>query len=167
MIINVFSNGTLKIGAELYRCALGRKGVGVKEKEGDGLTPAGRFSLGPVYYRDDRLKRPKTNLTCIPISENDGWSDDPTDPAYNQPVKLPHPYSHEILFRDDHLYDVLIVMDYNREPTVAGKGSAIFMHVAKSSYEATEGCVALELSDLEAVLEHCDDYTVLEVNLQD
>jgi len=135
-------------GAERWRCAIGRGGLGEKGGEGDGVTPAGRWTMRRVLYRADRVERPATALPCRIIEPDDGWCDDPADPAYNRPVLLPYSASHEKMTRDDHLYDVVVVLAHNDDPVVPGAGSAIFLHVARDDYGPTEGCVALALPDL-------------------
>ncbi len=151
MNLMVSADGTLRIGAEQVRCALGRSGIRDPKTEGDGATPAGCFALRRVLYRTDRIASPVTRLDTLPIGPQDGWCDAPADPAYNRPVALPYPASTESLWRDDGLYDVVVVLD----PPVAGRGSAVFMHVARPGYAPTEGCVALALADLLAVLRKC------------
>lgn len=148
------------------RCALGRGGVRADKREGDGATPAGRFSLGPVYFRPDRTPAPGTGLTVIAIDPGLGWCDDPAHGAYNRPVRLPHPARHERMWRDDGLYDLLAVIGYNLDPAVPGLGSAIFLHVAKPGCEPTEGCVALALPDLRALLALCGPEDVLRIEAQ-
>ncbi len=138
------------------RCALGRGGIGLKGGEGDGVTPVGRFALRGIMVRTDRLAIPETALGSSSIGKNDGWCDDPASPDYNKRVKLPHSASHEELWRDDALYDVIVEVGYNDDPVEPGKGSAIFIHVARPGYEPTEGCVALKLDDLLALLKTCD-----------
>jgi L,D-peptidoglycan transpeptidase YkuD (ErfK/YbiS/YcfS/YnhG family) len=139
-------------GPAAWRCAIGRGGLGAKTREGDGITPVGRWTLRRVLYRADRLAKPETALPCQAIAPDDGWCDDPTDPAYNRPVRLPYPASHERLSRDDSLYDVVVVLGHNDDPVVPGAGSAVFLHVARGDYGPTEGCVALALPDLLALL---------------
>ncbi|MGD1880383.1 MAG: L,D-transpeptidase [Kiloniellaceae bacterium] len=139
-------------GGQARRCAIGRGGLGRKEREGDGITPIGRWPMRRVLYRADRLEKPVTALPCQAIGPDDGWCDDPADPAYNRPVTLPYPAGHERLTRDDHLYDVVVVLAHNDDPVVPGAGSAIFLHVARNDYGPTEGCVALALPDLLDVL---------------
>lgn len=136
------------------RCALGRGGVVEAEakREGDGATPLGVWPLRRVLWRPDRLERPPTALPTAPLSPDDGWSDDPADPAYNRPVGHPHPHSAERLWREDGLYDVIVVLAHNDHPAVPGLGSAIFLHCAKPGFPPTEGCVALARDDLLAVL---------------
>lgn len=134
------------------RCALGRSGVFVDKREGDGATPAGCWTLRWVMYRPDRVAAPITALPVTQLQPDDGWCDDPGHSDYNRPTRLPHPASCESLWRDDHLYDVVVVLGHNDDPPVSGLGSAIFLHVAKPGWQATEGCVALALPDLLALL---------------
>lgn len=143
---------TLDWGVGAKRCAIGRGGIGAKGGEGDGITPIGTFPIRRVLYRSDRLS-PQTKLAASPIAQDDGWCDAPDDPNYNRPVKLPYDASHERMWREDRLYDVVVVLGYNDDPVIAGKGSAIFLHVAQPDYGPTEGCVALALPELLAVLE--------------
>lgn len=133
---------------ERLRCALGRGGVVRDKREGDGATPAGIWPVRRLLYRPDREALPDTALPVSPISETDGWCDDPGDPAYNTPVTLPYPARCEALWRADALYDLVVVLGYNDDPPVAGLGSAIFLHVARPDYGPTEGCVALAADDL-------------------
>ncbi len=136
-------------------CALGRGGVGQKRAEGDGITPVGRFPLRRVFYRPDRIPNPATALAVVALEATDGWSDDPADKAYNTLVSLPHPASHERLWRHDGLYDVIIETGFNDDPVIPGKGSAIFIHIARDDFAPTEGCVALKRDDLLRVLALC------------
>jgi L,D-peptidoglycan transpeptidase YkuD (ErfK/YbiS/YcfS/YnhG family) len=147
------SAGSLRIGPNVLRCAIGRGGIAQKGGEGDGITPVGTFPIRRVLFRPDRVARPKTGLPVAEIARDDGWCDAPQDANYNLPVKLPYPASAESLWREDHLYDVVVVLGYNDDPVVPGKGSAIFLHVAKPDYATTEGCVAFALPDLLKVLE--------------
>jgi L,D-peptidoglycan transpeptidase YkuD (ErfK/YbiS/YcfS/YnhG family) len=149
-----------------WRCALGRGGVaptGTK-REGDGATPAGLWPLRRLLYRPDRLSAPKSRLPVATLKPNDGWCDAPGDPAYNQPVILPYPASAEHLWRDDGLYDVIVVLGYNDAPVVPGRGSAIFLHIARPDYSPTEGCVALAQSDLLAILETATTWDALRIH---
>jgi L,D-peptidoglycan transpeptidase YkuD (ErfK/YbiS/YcfS/YnhG family) len=134
------------------RCAVGRGGIGLKQREGDGITPTGKWPLRRVFFRGDRLDAPKTILPVEKIDPDDAWCDIPGDPNYNRLVRLPYATLNERLWRDDHLYDVIAVVGFNDSPVVQGKGSAIFVHVGRENYEPTEGCVALVLDDLLAAL---------------
>ncbi|MBW7851780.1 MAG: L,D-transpeptidase family protein [Rhodospirillales bacterium] len=144
--------GRLRWRGRNHRCALGRGGVLTAKVEGDGATPAGRHPLRRVLYRPDRVTPPVTGLPVAALSPNDGWCDDPAHGDYNRMVRLPHPARCEALWRDDAIYDVIVVLGYNDDPVVAGRGSAIFLHVARPGYASTEGCVALSLPDLLTVL---------------
>lgn len=152
--IVVSSDGWLRFGGLKFRCALGKGGCKPEadKREGDGATPLGRYPLRQVLYRPDRLAMPATRLPCRALDPSDGWCDDPADPAYNRPVKLPYGASHEKLWREDHVYDVIVVLGHNDDPPIPGLGSAIFMHLARPDYTGTEGCVALALPDLQALL---------------
>jgi L,D-peptidoglycan transpeptidase YkuD (ErfK/YbiS/YcfS/YnhG family) len=135
-------------GAGPRRCAIGRSGIGTKLREGDGITPEGRFVLRRVVYRPDRVSPPRTMLPLNGIAETDGWCDDPEDASYNRPVTCPYPARAEALWREDALYDVVAIIGFNDEPVESGKGSAIFLHVAHPDYRPTDGCVALSFCDL-------------------
>jgi L,D-peptidoglycan transpeptidase YkuD (ErfK/YbiS/YcfS/YnhG family) len=147
------TRGWLKLGHLTFPCALGRTGFEVRKREGDGATPIGTWRLRCVLYRADRLRHPRTALLIGPLRSDDGWCDDPTDRNYNRPVKHPYPASAERLWRADGLYDVLVVLDCNTCPRLRGRGSAIFLHVARSDYAPTAGCIALARAHLLRVLE--------------
>ena len=163
MRLQVFSDGWLIAGANRYRCALGPAGVRADKREGDGATPAGAFPLRRVLYRADRRDAPETPLPTATIAEQDGWCDAPEDPAYNQPVVLPYPASAEALWRDDHVYDVIVVLGHNDAPPQPGAGSAVFFHLARPDYAPTEGCIAVAAGDMEAILAACGPDAVMEV----
>ena len=136
----------------MFPCALGKGGVSATKREGDGATPVGCFPVRRVLFRPDRSDPPATALPLSPISEADGWCDDPRDPAYTQPVRLPFGPSHERLWRSDPLYDVILVIGHNDSPPVPFMGSAVFMHLARPDWTPTEGCIALARADLETLL---------------
>jgi L,D-peptidoglycan transpeptidase YkuD (ErfK/YbiS/YcfS/YnhG family) len=123
--------------------AVGRTGVKADKREGDGATPAGTFPLVSVLYRKDRVNPPTSHLPVRALAPNDGWVDEPADARYNRPVELPYPASAEEMWRADSLYDVLVVIGYNMEPVIPGRGSAIFLHVATPDFAPTAGCVAV------------------------
>lgn len=149
------SLGWLAAAPGRFRCALGRAGIGADKREGDGATPAGRFPLRRVLFRPDRLPPPATALPVAAIGPADGWCDDPLDPAYNRPVVLPHGGSHERLWRDDRLYDLVVVIGHNDDPVLAEAGSAVFVHVAAPDWAPTAGCIALALPDLLMLVRDC------------
>jgi len=163
MNIIVRDPGEILYDDKVLRCALGRGGIGPKTGEGDGLTPVGIYPLRSVFYRPDRLDRPKTGLLTIPLLHTDGWCDDPGHIDYNRQVRTPFEASHEKMWRKDALYDVVVVLGFNDDPVRPGLGSAIFMHVARPEYESTEGCVALTLKDLLSVLEGCTTDSQIEI----
>jgi len=139
-------------GAGKKRAAIGPSGIAVKAGEGDGITPRGSFPVREIFYRADRIAKPVTALPMRAIAREDGWCDEPNDPNYNRLVKLPYPASSEAMWREDHLYDLVVVMGYNDDPVVPAKGSAIFVHLATPSYSHTQGCVALALEDALAAI---------------
>jgi L,D-peptidoglycan transpeptidase YkuD (ErfK/YbiS/YcfS/YnhG family) len=135
--------GSLRLGNLWFPCALGRSGSRARKREGDGATPIGCWRVREVLYRPDQVPRPKTRLPVRVICPHDGWCDAPADANYNRRVRLPYRASAERLWREDRLYDVIVVLGYNDVPRSRGRGSAIFMHVAKQGYAPTEGCIAL------------------------
>jgi len=144
--------GTLIFEGREIPCALGRGGVRADKREGDGATPIGRFPIRRVMFREDRLGKLTTALPAAAIARDDGWCDDADDAAYNKPVKLPYAGRTESMWRDDHVYDAVVILGHNDDPVVAGAGSAIFLHMAKPEYTGTEGCVAVARDDLFKVL---------------
>lgn len=148
----VHRDGRFVLQGAVFRAALGRRGVTEHKAEGDGATPVGLMPLRRVLYRADRLRAPDCAVPVEPIAENDGWCDDPLSADYNRLVRLPQDAHHEELWRTDGLYDVIGVLGWNDAPVVKGRGSAIFLHVARSDYAPTDGCVALALADLLHVL---------------
>lgn len=139
-----------------FRCTVGRGGLAADKREGDGATPIGCWPLRRLLYRADRLNPPETGLPRQAIRASDGWCDDPADRNYNRPVTRPYGASHEALWRDDGLYDLIVVLGHNDDPPRPGAGSAVFLHVARPDYGPTEGCVALRQDHLLAVLAKVD-----------
>jgi L,D-peptidoglycan transpeptidase YkuD (ErfK/YbiS/YcfS/YnhG family) len=156
VIVTAYADGWIELPGRLARCALGRGGVvavGAK-REGDGASPAGLWPLRQVLWRPDRGEPPATRLSNSPLARDDGWCDAPDDPAYNRLVKLPHGASAETLWREDRVYDLIVILGYNDAPVAPGAGSAIFLHLAKPDFSPTEGCVALAPGDLIHLLAH-------------
>jgi L,D-peptidoglycan transpeptidase YkuD (ErfK/YbiS/YcfS/YnhG family) len=146
--------GRLIFDGLMLRCALGKGGVrpATGKRESDGATPAAIMPLRRVLFRADRGPAPRCAVPVEPIARDDGWCDDPAHAAYNRPVRLPFAASHEVLWRDDHLYDIVGVLGWNDDPVERGRGSAIFLHLAREGFAPTEGCVALALPDMRALL---------------
>ena len=162
IIIN--KSGYLKYKDFKFKCALGRAGVGKKKIEGDNITPKGTFGIVKIYYRSDRIKKISSKYKLIKIIKTMGWCDDPKSRKYNQPIKLPNKYSHEILYRRDDIYDLILVLNYNMKPTIKNKGSAIFIHVTKKNYKKTAGCIALKKSDLICLVKEITKNTKVIIN---
>ena len=145
--------GRATFRGQAYRCAIGRGGIANDKTEGDGVSPVGDFDFVRVLYRPDRGDRIGTRIDSAPIGRADGWCDDPGHADYNRPVVLPHDASCETLWRDDALYDLVVVTSHNSDPVVPGAGSAIFVHIAGGpDYPPTEGCIAFTRDDLEQIL---------------
>ncbi len=150
----VDKNGLFTWKGGEFRAAIGKGGFlpAAEKREGDGASPVGVWPLRRVLYRPDRVSPPKTALPVAALEPDMGWCDDPNDPNYNMPVLHPYRASAERLWREDELYDVIVVLGHNDDPVVPGAGSAIFLHCAKPGYPPTEGCIALQRDDLLNVL---------------
>jgi L,D-peptidoglycan transpeptidase YkuD (ErfK/YbiS/YcfS/YnhG family) len=155
MDIRVFADNILMLNSERIDCALGSGGVRPIKQEGDKATPVGCFPFRRVLYRADRVAPPATRLPVAALAPDDGWCDAPADPRYNRQVTLPYPARHEVLWRDDHVYDLIVIIGHNDDPPRPGAGSAIFLHSARATLAPTEGCVALHEPDLRRLLEIC------------
>jgi len=163
-MIIVKKSGYLKYKNLKFRCALGEAGIKKKKKEGDNVTPKGIFKIIKMYYRSDKIKNITTDIKKIKIKKNMGWCDDPSSDLYNQQIKLPNIFSHEKLYRNDNLYDLILVLNYNINPTAKHKGSAIFIHIAKNSYKKTKGCIALKKKNLIELISKIKKNTKIKVN---
>ena len=164
MDITVDPSGTVEWNGQIVPCAIGRAGVTDDKCEGDGATPVGRFPLRRVLYRRDRIARPATSLPAAPLNPLDAWCDDPNDFEYNRLVRQPYGASVELMWRDDHLYDIVTVVGHNDDTVAPGKGSAIFLHIARPDFAPTEGCVAVSQENLLRILAECEATTRLCVN---
>jgi len=140
--------GILRCGALTLPCALGRSGVTHLKREGDGATPAGRHRLLSLYVRRDRLAGPPTAVPARALRHEDGWCEDPRHGRYNCPIRLPSSAGHETMWREDRLYDVVGVLDWNLRPRIRRRGSAIFLHLCRENFGPTAGCIALKGPDL-------------------
>ena len=148
------------------KCAIGKRGIGNKTKEGDLITPKGIYKAKYVLYRKDRVKKIKTKLKKIIIRKNMGWCNDVRSNQYNKLIKLPFNYSHEKLYKKENIYDIILVLNYNMSPIIKNKGSAIFIHVSKRNYKKTEGCVALKKIHLIKVLKELKNNTAIKIVAQ-
>jgi L,D-peptidoglycan transpeptidase YkuD (ErfK/YbiS/YcfS/YnhG family) len=161
--ITVRSENELVFNGHTYRCAIGRNGFTVSPKEGAKKTPIGSFALRECWYRADRLSAPKTGLPLHIIKKNDGWCDDPTDKHYNTHVTLPFAHSHEEMWREDGIYDIVVTIGFNDSPVVSGIGSAIFLHLAKPDFAPTLGCIAIKKKDMLDILSECSTASVIHI----
>ena len=144
----VVKNGFLSYQNQKYKCSIGYNGLTNNKSEGDGCTPIGTFKINKILYRPDKINNYKFNLDSEIIEERNGWCDDAKSDLYNQKINFPFNQSAECLYRNDDLYDIVCVIDYNLNPIIKGKGSAIFLHVASDDYSPTHGCVAIKKNDL-------------------
>lgn len=148
--------GIARFQGRLIPCAIGRGGIVSDKREGDGGTPVGVWRMESVFYRADRVQRPRTALPIRAVGPRDGWCDDPAAADYNQPIPLPATCSHERMRRGDSLYDIGVVLDHNRHPPEPGKGSAIFVHCWRAPRFPTAGCLAFTPADLRWILARWD-----------
>ncbi|SMC88699.1 L,D-transpeptidase family protein [Rhizobium sp. RU36D] len=144
----------LSFGPLSIKAALGRSGITSLKREGDGGTPRGTLRILYAYRRGERNGHLPTPLPTRRIKADMLWCDASEHPAYNRPVKAPFVASHEKLLRQDRLYDVCVVLDWNIRQRRRGCGSAIFFHLAKPGYQPTEGCIAVSLRDMQRLLPH-------------
>ena len=146
MIIRLKNKDTLNVGEFKLKCCIGKKGISKNKVEGDLRTPSGKFNLGNLYWRSDRIKKPETKLFCKKIKKNMGWCNDSSSPYYNKEIQINKKIKYEKLYRHDCKYDLFILIKYNYLKTKKNKGSAIFIHITKN-YKATAGCIALSKKD--------------------
>jgi L,D-peptidoglycan transpeptidase YkuD (ErfK/YbiS/YcfS/YnhG family) len=148
------SKGILSAGNRQFPCALGRKGITAGGFEGDGATPAGVYQFLQAWYRPDREALRPTGLPIKRIAPNSGWCDAPSNPNYNRAIKRPYPASHEIMHREDQLYNWCLVFDHNYTKRMRNLGSAVFFHVARENFAPTEGCIAIQPNDMRWLVGH-------------
>ena len=145
------------------KCAIGKRGIRVKKREGDLITPVGRYKIKYVLYRKDRIKRIQSKLRKIIIKKTMGWCNDPRSNKYNKLIYLPFDYNYEKLFRKENIYDIILVLNYNMRPIKKSKGSAIFIHIAKKNYIKTQGCVAIKKAQLLEILKRVRSNTLVKI----
>jgi L,D-peptidoglycan transpeptidase YkuD (ErfK/YbiS/YcfS/YnhG family) len=157
------SRGVLLAGARVLPAVLGRSGIAANKREGDGTTPRGRFRLIRLWWRADRLPRPMTRLPVRRIDPALAWCEDPADRRYNRAFRRSANEPGDRLWREDRLYDLVIELSHNTRPRVAGRGSAVFVHVARPDRSPTAGCVALEANDLRRLLGRLGPHTWIDI----
>ena len=163
MHINI-NNKYLLINYYKVKCAIGKRGIGKKLKEGDKITPKGRYKVKYILYRKDRISHLSSKISAYIIKKNMGWCDDPRSKDYNKLIRYPFKYSAEKLYRKDNIYDIILVLNYNLNPTIKNKGSAIFIHVARRDYRFTRGCIAVSKKDLKRIVKQIDKKTIIKIN---
>ena len=146
------TRGWLTAGPLAFPVALGRGGILANKREGDGATPRGVFRALRLWWRADRAPRPTTLLPVRRIAPDDAWCEDPTDRRYNRPIRMAPGQTGDRLRRDDHLYDFIVEIDHNTRPRIAGRGSAVFIHLARPGLGPTAGCVAMPKVRLDQLL---------------
>jgi len=155
------ARGWLVAGAAHIPIALGRAGIAANKREGDGATPRGRFRLMRLWWRADWVMRPSTRLPVRRITPTDAWCEDPADRRYNRPIRLAAGQPGDRLWREDRVYDLVVELDHNTRPRVAGRGSAVFVHVARPGLAPTAGCIALAAPALRRLLPQLGPRTLL------
>ena len=146
------------------KCSIGKRGIKVKKSEGDQITPKGKFKITFILYRKDRTANFKSRITKKSIKKNMGWCDDPNSKYYNKLIRFPFKHSAEKLYRKDATYDLILVLNYNLNPIVKGKGSAIFIHIAKKNYKKTLGCIAVKKNDLKKIVKEIKKSTIVNIS---
>lgn len=146
------------------KCAIGKKGIGKKQKEGDQITPKGIFRVKKILYRKDKVKGLKSKIKKIPIKKGMGWCDDPLSKDYNKLIYYPFKYGSENLYKKNNIYDIILVLNFNMQPIKKAKGSAIFIHVAKNNFQPTEGCIAIKKIELKKLVNFIKDKTKIIIN---
>ena len=157
-------NKNLSISHYKIKCAVGKRGIEVKKKEGDLITPKGNFKIKSILYRKDRIIKLSSKIKKVAIQKNMGWCDDPRSNRYNKLIRFPFNFSAEKLYRVDNIYDIILVLNYNFKPVIKNKGSAIFLHVAKKNYKKTRGCIAVNKRDLKRIINMINNKTVVYIN---
>jgi L,D-peptidoglycan transpeptidase YkuD (ErfK/YbiS/YcfS/YnhG family) len=156
--------GWLSAGPRVIKVAIGRSGIKANKREGDGATPTGRYRLVRLWWRADRLPRPRTMLPVRPITTEDGWCEDPADRRYNRPIRIGPGQPGDRLTRADSLYDLIIEIDHHQRPRIAGRGSAVFIHVARADMTPTAGCVSMPVGMLKRLIERLGPRTTITIH---
>ena len=145
------------------KCAVGKRGISIKKKEGDFITPKGTFKIREIFYRKDRVQNLITRIKKTVIRKNMGWCDDPKSSKYNKLIYFPFKYRAEKLYRSENIYDIILVLNFNMNPVKKNKGSAIFIHVAKKNFQPTQGCIALNKFELIKLVKSIKINTVVKI----
>ena len=145
------------------KCAVGKRGIGAKKREGDLITPKGKYKILQIFYRADRVTNLISKISQIKIKKNMGWCDDPRSKNYNKLIRLPFKFTSERLYRKDNVYDIILVLNYNINPIRKAKGSAIFIHISKKNFSPTKGCVAIKKVEIKKLVKKIDKKTIVKI----
>ena len=159
----IIKNKKLFFNNYKVKCSIGKRGIGNKKKEGDNVTPRGKFKISYLLYRKDRVSKLKTKISKLAIQRNMGWCDDQTSKQYNKLIRFPFKFSAEKIHRSDNIYDIILVLNFNCNPVRKNKGSAIFIHIAKKNYKNTQGCVAVNKRDLRNIIKQINKQTIVNI----
>ena len=159
----LIKNKSLTYNNYKVKCALGKRGIGIKKKEGDLITPKGIYKIKGILYRQDKVKNLRTKIRKKEIDKKMGWCDDPNSKKYNQLIKLPTKFSYERLYRKDEIYDIIFILSFNTKPIKKNKGSAIFIHIAKRNYSPTKGCIAIKKNDIKKLAREINTKTLVKI----
>ena len=162
MLIKIKNKAYLTVDDFKLKCSIGKNNTKLKKNEGDNSTPKGIFSIGKLYYRKDRVKKPISKIKTKIITKNMGWCDDPENKNYNKEIKIPSEIKHEKLFKKDNSYDYFIVINYNTKNIKPYMGSAIFLHLTKN-YKPTAGCIAVKKKDFLIISKIIDNKTKVKI----
>ena len=156
-------NKRLIFGKYRVKCALGKRGISIKKREGDNITPRGTYKILNILYRKDRVSNIKTSLKKIEIKRNMGWCDDPRSKKYNKLIRFPFFFKAERLHKRKNIYDIIIILNYNLKPIIKNKGSAIFIHIATQKYQKTKGCIAISKSNIIKLIDFIDKKSLIKI----
>jgi len=159
----LITNKSLTYNNYKVKCVVGKRGIGAKKKEGDLITPKGSYKIKGILYRPDKVKNLNTKFEKKAINKKMGWCDDPKSKKYNKLIYFPFKYGAEKLYRRENIYDIILVLNFNMNPVKKNKGSAIFIHVAKKSFQPTQGCIALNKFELIKLVKSIKINTVVKI----
>ena len=160
----LIKNKKLIINNYKAKCAIGKRGIGIKKREGDYITPKGKFKIKYILYRKDRILNFKTKVKTVIIKKNMGWCNDSRSKKYNKFIRFPFKFSAEKIYRTDNIYDIILVLNFNTNPIYKNKGSAIFIHIAKKKFQSTKGCIAIAKIKLKELIKKIDNKTIIAIS---
>ena len=159
-----FSGPNTKTFILCIKCSIGKRGIGIKKKEGDKITPSGKFKIKYILYRKDRVPNIKSAIKKKVIRKNMGLCDDPNSEKYNKLIRFPFKYGAEKIYKNNNTYDIVLVLNFNTNPIIKKKGSAIFIHIAKKNYAGTEGCIAVNKKIMKIITRKINSKTIIYIS---